>query len=483
MNNSIFRMLIWVVMIFAVTGCESYLGGDTNIDPNKTNDASLNTLTPTILFYSANSTGSAATVANSYIQHIGSLVAAGTDSHLRSTFDGAWINLYLNIIPNANAMIKKAESTGSPFYSGLAKVVIAYNLGLATSIWENVPYKSSDNQLTDFAPKYDTQEEVYKDIQRLLDEAIIDLSKTESLFKPGTDDIVFKGNIANWLKTANTLKARYLLHTSKKTGAASYAAILDALNKGIKSNAEDFQLVYTDRNFNPWHATALANNTGNLTTTFGGQFMNLMNGTVQEAVDPRVSLLAWKTSTTDPVFKGTNPGTGGGANTTYNDRTVFFGWNFALLAPMQMVTNAEARFIEAEVRFLQNGSKGNTESYNAYLDGIRANMTKIGVTAANITTFTTHPKIAVGADKLTISNIITEKYKALFLNPEAWTDLRRYDYSNTVIPGLALPANHNPDLKGKWIQRGSYPTSETSRNSAVATQNFKDLDAKMWIFN
>ena len=143
MNNLILKSVIWVVMILAVTGCESYLGGDTNIDPNKTNDASLNTLTPTILFYSASSTQSAASVANSYIQQIGSLVAAGTDSQIRSTFDGAWINLYLNVIPNANAMIKKAESTNSPFYSGLAKIVIAYNLGLATTIWENIPYKSS----------------------------------------------------------------------------------------------------------------------------------------------------------------------------------------------------------------------------------------------------------------------------------------------------------------------------------------------------
>jgi hypothetical protein len=148
-----------------------------------------------------------------------------------------------------------------------------------------------------------------------------------------------------------------------------------------------------------------------------------------------------------------------------------------------MVTLAEAKFIEAEVRLLQNGGKGNPDAYNAYLDGIRANMTKIGVSAANITTFTTHPKIGVGAENLSISHIIAEKYKALFLNPEAWTDLRRYDYSNTIISGLTLPANHNPDLKGKWIQRAAYPTSETSRNSAVATQNFRDLDAKMWIFN
>jgi hypothetical protein len=484
MKNKFLQKIIWLALILTVTNCESYIGGDTNIDPNKTNDASLNTLTPTILFFSANSTQSAASISSSYIQQIGSLVASGTDSHLRSTFDGVWVNLYLNIIPNANAMIKKANSTNSPHYSGLAKVVLAYNLGLATTIWENIPYKSSDNQLTDFAPKYDTQEEVYKDIQRLLNEAITELSATESLFKPGTDDIVYRGNISLWLKTAQTLKARYLLHTAKKTGAAAaYTAILDALSKGIKLNTEDFQLVYTDRNFNPWHSVALANNTGNLSTTFGGQFMNLMNGTVQEVVDPRVSLLAFKNVAADPLFKGTNPGTGAGATTVYNDRTNFFGWNFSLLAPLQMITNAEAKFIEAEVRLLQNGGKGNPDAYNAYLDGIRANMTKIGVSAANITAFTSNPKIAVGAENLTISHIISEKYKALFLNPEAWTDLRRYDYSNTILPGLSLPANHNPDLKGKWIQRAAYPTSETSRNSANATQNFRDLDVKMWIFN
>lgn len=481
MRNNILKLSILFTLIFSFTSCESFL--DVNTDPNTTNDASLNTLTPTILFFTANNTQSAANIACSYTQQIGSVVANGNDSQLRNGFDGVWSNIFLNIIPNANAMIKKAEGTNSPFYSGIARTVIAYNLGLATTLWENVPYKSSDNQLTNFSPPYDTQEDVYKSIQTLLDNAIVDLSKTESLFKPGNDDIIFKGNISNWLKTAHTLKARYLLHTAKKSGATSYTAILDALSKGIKANTEDFQLIYTDRNFNPWYSVALSNNTGNLTTTFGGQFMNLMNGTIQGIVDPRVSLLAWKTSTTDPVFKGTNPGTGSGANTTYNDRTAFFGWNFALLAPMQMITFAEAKFIEAEVRFLQNGNKGNTESYNAYLDGIRANMSKIGVASANINTFTTHSNIGVGADKLSISNIITEKYKALFLNPEVWTDLRRYDYNTSVLPGLALPANHNPELNGKWIQRALYPSSEISRNSAVATQNFKNLEVKMWMFN
>jgi hypothetical protein len=483
MKHNIFKIAMWLVIVLGISSCEGYLGGDTNIDPNRTNDASLNTLTPTILFFSAESTQQAAVVANQYIQQIGSVAAGGTDVQLRNTFAGVFNNIYLNIIPNVNIMIKKAEANNSPHYSGLAKVVLAYNLGLGTSIWENIPFKSADNQLSDFAPKYDTQEQIYKDILRLLDEAITDLSKTESLFKPGNDDIVFRGNISNWLKTAHSLKARYLLHMAKKNGASSYAGILDALSKGIKVNSEDFQLIYNDRNLNRWYQVALANNTGNVTTNFSETFVDLMNGVRQGIADPRIPLLAFKTVAADTVFRGMVPGRASGANTRYNNGILFFGWNFAQLAPLQMVTNAESKFIEAEVRMLQNNGKATTEAYNAYLDGIRANMTKIGVAAAEVTRFTTHPNIAVGADKLTLSNVLVEKYKALFLNPEAWNDLRRYDYSSNIIPGLDLPELHNPDLKGKWIQRGHYPDSEASRNSKVATENFKELDAKMWIFN
>lgn len=473
-------MSFWSILLVGMASCGDFL--DVNTDPNKTDDASLNTLAPTILFYTANNTYISANISNQYCQQIGGVAAAGTDSQLRNNYSGLWSNIYLNVMPNANAIIAKAESTQSPHYSGIAKVVIAYNLGLGTAVWENIGYSTIDNQLSDLSPAYDTQEDIYSSMITLLDEAIVDLSKTESTFKPGTDDIIFKGKIVNWLKTAYTLKARYLLHLSKNSGGGSYDAILEAIGKGIQANAEDFQLVYTDKNFSPIHAVALANVTGNVTTTFSSTFMNMMNGTLQEIVDPRVSLISFNTSTSDPIFKGVNPGAGSGSNTVYNDKTNFFGWHFTLLAPLQMVTFAEAKFIESEVNFLKNGSFGNAAAYTAYIDGIKANMSKIGVAAADVTTFTSHPKVGVGADNLSLSHILTEKYKALFLNPEAWNDVRRYDYSSQIFPGLALPANHNADLNGNWIQRGAYPDSELSRNSEEATKNFKTLDTKMWIF-
>ncbi len=477
--HSIFLIAVWAI---TALGCKSFLGDDTNVDPNRTSDAPLNTLAPTIMFYSAEATQKASVVVNSYVQHIGSVTAGGFDAQNRNTFAGTWDDIYLNILPNANEIIKKAEANGSPHYTGIAKVVLAYNLGLGTSLWENIPYREADNQLTNLQPGYDAQESIYNDILRLLDEAIEALNSPTTLFKPGADDIIYKGDIAKWRKAAYSLKARYLLHLAKKRGTGTYADILSALGQGISSNSEDFQLVYNERNLSRWHQVALANNTGNFTTNFSATFINLMNGTIQGIVDPRLPLHAFKTVAADSIYYGMKPGAATGANTRYNNSTIFFGWQFALSAPLQMITYSECKFIEAEARILQNGGTPTPEAYAAYQEGIRANMLKIGVSTANINAFLSHPNIDVGVSNLSLSNVITEKYKALFLNPEAWNDLRRYDYRSDILPGLALPDNHNPDLGGQWIQRGHYPDSEAARNADNVARNTKDLHVKMWIF-
>jgi len=62
--------------------------------------------------------------------------------------------------------------------------------------------------------------------------------------------------------------------------------------------------------------------------------------------------------------------------------------------------------------------------------------------------------------------IMKEKFVALFTNPEAFTDLRRYDFDSDIFKGLELPEEHNPELNGQWIKRALYPNSELSRNQS-----------------
>jgi hypothetical protein len=160
-------------------------------------------------------------------------------------------------------------------------------------------------------------------------------------------------------------------------------------------------------------------------------------------------------------------------------------WYSNQTAPILMMTFSEQKFIEAEARFIANGgtatSTGTTaDAYKAYLDGIDAHMKKIGVPDTARTRYTTAPQVAVGAANLKLSHIMVEKWKALFLHAEAWTDMRRYDYSNIIYKDLSLPSNHNVSLGGQWIRRVEYPLDEFSRNGDQVRKAVKAANVKMW---
>jgi hypothetical protein len=54
--------------------------------------------------------------------------------------------------------------------------------------------------------------------------------------------------------------------------------------------------------------------------------------------------------------------------------------------------------------------------------------------------------------------IFKEKYVATFLQPETWTDARRYNYK---YKDFSLPKNA---LLATFIRRVGYPSSEINRN-------------------
>lgn len=477
--------LLLAALLGVGSGCKTYL--DVNVDPNRPSDVTLQTLLPTVVQATASFNYSTAYTANQYIQQIG----GGVDDQTAATMDGGWSTLYLTLVPNLKLIIQKAQEsqTTSPAYVGIAKTLLAFNLGMATTYWENIPYTQSDVEGT-FRPQFDTQESIQSEVQRLLDEAIVELKKdrSASLVVPATDDLAYSGDLAKWVKLAYTLKARFYLHTTKKGATQAAQSALAALANGLTSNADDFQLVYRSGLLNPWHQVALANYTGNLTIAQGAYFVNLMNTTSYPTFDPRLPLVAGSLKVgfvypTPQSYQGTRPN-GATAKTVDFTRDTY---HTRVDAPIQLVTYAEVKFIEAEARFISNGgtrtSTGSTaDAYAAYLEGVRANLTKLGVTPTATSTYLAAPDVAVGADKLKLERIMVEKYKALFLNTESWTDLRRYDYDRLVYRDLALPERLNPELNGQWIQRVFYPTSETARNAEVTQANFKPLNEKMWLF-
>jgi hypothetical protein len=106
------------------------------------------------------------------------------------------------------------------------------------------------------------------------------------------------------------------------------------------------------------------------------------------------------------------------------------------------------------------------------MEGIKADMQKLGTPDTAITRYTTDPAVAVGASAISLSLIMKEKYIACFLMPVTWDDMRRFNYQYT---NFNLPFDANLT---EFIRRVDYPTSEISRNG----QNVPavSLTDRMW---
>ena len=129
-----------------------------------------------------------------------------------------------------------------------------------------------------------------------------------------------------------------------------------------------------------------------------------------------------------------------------------------------MVTYFEAKFIEAEA----NLRLGNAdEAATAYNDAVKASV--LFVTGASDPQFEAQFANENGAS-ITLDKIMTQKYVAMFTQPEAWADWRR-----TSIP--ALTANPNGDVAG--IPR-RFPTCRSERNYNSNAVVVSDILQPVW---
>lgn len=493
------------ILTFAVLGllffssCDDFLGD--NLDPNQELEENLvpSDLLPTSITYTSSGYYNIAINMCQYSQQIASYFQPGSDTQEEIQIAGGWSFIYLQALPDLKTMEEIAIAQNSTSYQGIAKVLQATNLGLATDQWGDVPATDATMGEDDFTPSFESQENVYAFINTLLDDAITLLQQEDtSGLTVGEDDLIYNGDLSKWVKTAYFLKAKYALHTTKIDQATAVSEVLAAAQNAFDNNNDDYQLVYNTRNFNPWYAgVVLPNATGNASVLVSDQIISQMNGnqfpfnSIDQ--DPRLPFIATLGSDETEYLGALNGAAGVHAfGATDNDPNVgattdFGAMNFysSQTAPIILGSYAELKFMQAEALFLQNGGGINTTgttaaAYAAYLNGIQANMDKLGVAAAERDAYLADTSVAVGADNLTLALIMREKNIATFLNPESFVDLRRYNFNPDVFAGLTLPYNHNEILGNQWVRRAQYPSTEQTRNGAEVEKVIKDIGEGVW---
>lgn len=466
MKNKLFQIPILALAVVLFAGCQKYL--DINDNPNLVTNPPINGLLANTTYQTGLNVYRMGNITSYYVQQLASPnTGSDRDTYKEEDLSGTWTNLY-DVMTDINRMMALAQQSGSSQHLGVAKILMSMNLNMLITMFGDVPYTEAFQGQKLLTPKYDNQQALHDTCIKLVNEAIVELSKTDSKLElDAGSDLIHGGDTAAWKKTAYALKARYLNQLSK-TDQYKPAEIFEALSHAYTSNSDDAMLQSFEGR-SPWNLVAYNNTQLLLDGWLSEQFVNALNGTTYGVFDPRLKQITDTTKFGD--YRGTPNGKGRTGTGTSKEESVLSlnGFYSKGGAPLLLVTYAELKFIEAEAAFR---SSDKTRAYAAYLAGIRAHMDKLGVPAAERDAYLNNPAVTVGADALTLDLIFKEKYVALFLHPEAWVDARRFDYQYkdfTLPVDAALPT---------FIRRSAYPVVETSRNGANVPQ--AGLDTRLW---
>lgn len=451
--------------LLVAPGCDGFL--DINEDPNNPTQVPVSALLASTTFATGGNVFAMGDITSNYVQYLASPnQASATDIYERVSFDGTWGSLY-DTLNDLQLLEAQAEEEGANDYVGIARVLQALHLGLLVDAWGDAPYSEAFDPGETLNPAYDDAEALYEEIFRLLDGAVQALGAGTSTTVPAGDDFIYGGDTDLWTKTAYALRARYLNHL---TGTAEYdaSAVLAAVDQAYASEAENATLVYPDDQINPWADVAIDNANLFLGGWISEQFIQALDGTTYGVFDPRIeaytdSLRRIEGEPYGGPYVGTPNGAGRGDASEAGERNVLTTNTYyaATDAPLEIITYSEVKMIEAEAA-LRDGDEG--QAYAAYLEAIRAHMAKLGVDEEEAEDYIDTDLVSPGADALDLEDVFREKYKVMFLNPESWTDARRYDYA---YEDFDLPANSE---LATFILRLDYPDTEYSRNASNVPQ-------------
>ena len=136
-----------------------------------------------------------------------------------SSYQGNWDELYL--AGKAFNDIQVASTTPQQSITlGIAKIMKAFIFQNLVDLYGDVPYTEAFQGSSNLKPKYDKQQTIYEDLIVQIDAGITALKAAPSdVYVPtATEDIMYAGSVTKWIKFANTLKLRILMHQSGMTG-------------------------------------------------------------------------------------------------------------------------------------------------------------------------------------------------------------------------------------------------------------------------
>jgi hypothetical protein len=404
-----------------------------------------------------------------------------------TTYNNSWGSIYQNI-KGLKIVIAKTTAggpeEGNEVTAGIAKVLLAYNLGVLTDFYGDAPYSEAgvinrDGSPAVLQPKIDQQSELYPQIQTLLDEALVLLEKTDAAASGaiGNQDLIYGGDKNKWIKAAHGLKARYLMHTTKRTAnlAVDMEKVLDHISKAFTSSSDEFAFDHYDgtSNVNPLFGFSNARDAFGVSHSLVTKFKNLNDPRGGQAfMDYNFVQLSLNNALAISAPNG-NP-----VQQQYVYPISIAA--YATTAPTLLLSHHELMFLKTEALVRLNRKE---EAKDALKSGIisaftnlertlNATNTAYGMGAVidlSITVATAYydnfvlPRFTANALEETMLQKYLAFYGASGESTEAFNDYRRLKAMGEHFITLENPLNAN----GKFPLRFTYGNSDVTANPAV----------------
>lgn len=463
-----------VILALTATGCNKF-DNDINIDPNNPEKASATQLIASAQ-QSLPDIGSAFDKnASPYGIHYPQYISGTTftENSRYNTVNFNFYPIYAGPLMNLAEAIKVANNPNEgpiPNQIAVAKILKAYYFWHVTDRWGTVPYSEAFQGRADFTPKYDSQQQIYNDLFKLLDEA-------NAAFVAGNikNDIIYGGDMVKWKKLGNTIHLLMALRLSKVDPVKGADEFKKSLANGIMdSNGDNFSYVHlVDKvNENFWYTsfTRLKRNWFAVSKPVV-DYMQPLN-------DPRLPIFADKNVAGNYV--GLEYGLPGSVSVVINNISLLGSALRQQNSPTYLVTYAQALFAKAEAAKLGWIPGGDVDAKVNYDKAIEQSILQWTKSTNGLSAFIGQVQVAYNP-ATALRQIAEQRWIHLFMHGyEGWAEWRRTGYP------LLDPAPNNNNLA--IPRREGYPTQEISNNglnysAAVASFPYggaDDLNARVW---
>lgn len=387
-----------------------------------------------------------------------------------SDYNIIWIRLYANALTD----LKFVANSNSAAHAGAAKILQGYVYQSLVDHFGDVPFSEAlSGELSDgsnFAPKFDDDQEIYSQLIPLIDEGIELLSGASEPM--GSEDLMYDGDTDKWIKFANSLKLRILMRQSGVVDVAEDVRNLVSSGSFIESAQDIAEIRFegSTGDENPMFARMESG----VSNFYVGS--NTSMDYLADNSDPRLEALyglAVNSGTLVGIHQGSiddEPFTA-----SVDDYSQMTSTLYRNDAPVILMSDWEVWFLRAEAA-LKFGTSDDDAS--AFENAVAANFEYLGV--ANGQQFASSLDYSNSGSK--IDMIAVQKWISMngLQEDEGWIETRRFDteanpiFSRDIFvkPTLSVLAdNQHPSI---WL----YPANELSLNPNAPAQ--RDLLQKVF---